>query len=124
LKNVKPGEVVTHKDDLCSKLIFFVAEGQYMISDATKRAKLYGEGAFLEQGATFRCEIKMKEQGKIAWTTFDEVVKAFGCSLNEAFKNSETISKALEAQKNNKLTLAEMGKKLSLSDFQVAKKLG
>jgi serine/threonine protein kinase len=54
----------------------------------------------------------------------DEVVKEFGCSLNEAFKNSQAISKALEAQKNNKITLAEMGKKLYLEDFQVAKKLG
>jgi hypothetical protein len=44
--------------------------------------------------------------------------------LNEAFKNSEAITKALEVQKNNKITLAEMGKKLFLEDFQVAKKLG
>lgn len=56
----------------------------------------------------------MKENGKIAWTTLDEVVKEFGCSLNEAFKNSEAISKALEVQKSNKITLAEMGKKLYL----------
>jgi hypothetical protein len=44
---VKPGEVVTRKEDLCSKFIFFVAEGQYMISDSNKRAKLYGDGAFV-----------------------------------------------------------------------------
>lgn len=66
----------------------------------------------------------MKEQGKIAWTTLEEVVKAFGCTLQEAFKNSEVISKALEAQRHNKLTLAEIGKKLSLEDFFVVKKLG
>jgi CRP-like cAMP-binding protein len=124
LKNVKPGEMVTRKDDECRKLIFFVAEGQYMISDSSKRAKLYGEGAFVDSAATFRCEIRMKEQGKIAWTTLEEVVRAFGCTLNEAFKNSEAISKALETQKHNKITLAEMGKKLSLEDIRVVKKLG
>jgi len=30
----------------------------------------------------------MKENGKIAWTTLAEVVSAFGCTLNEALKNS------------------------------------
>lgn len=121
---MKTGELIVRKDDDCRKLIFFVAEGQYMISDSSKRAKIYGESAFSEPASTFKCEIKMKEDGKIAWTTLDEVVKEFGCSLNEAFKNSEAISKALEAQKNNKMTLAEMGKKLFLEDFQVARKLG
>lgn len=66
----------------------------------------------------------MKEQGKIAWTTIDEIVKNFGCSLNEAFKNSDAIHKALEAQRKNKIALAEFGKKLRLEDFQVIKKLG
>jgi hypothetical protein len=66
----------------------------------------------------------MKEQGKIAWTTLDEIVKTLGCSLNEAFKNSDAIHKALETQKNSKTTLAEIGKKLRLEDFQIVKKLG
>jgi hypothetical protein len=42
LKNVKPGELVVRKEDECRKLIFFVAEGQYMISDSSKRGKIYG----------------------------------------------------------------------------------
>jgi hypothetical protein len=37
----------------------------------------------------------MKENGKIAWTTLNEVVKAFGCSLAEAIQNSASINKAL-----------------------------
>ena len=66
-----------------------------MISDSSKRGKIYGENAFIDQATTFKCEIKMKENGKIAWTTLDEVVKSFGCSLNEAFKNSDAILKVL-----------------------------
>jgi hypothetical protein len=30
----------------------------------------------------------MKEQGKIAWTSFEEVVKSFGCSLADAVDKS------------------------------------
>ena len=48
----------------------------------------------------------MKEQGKIAWTTFEEVVKSFGCSLGEAVNKSEMINKVLENQKNNKMSLS------------------
>jgi hypothetical protein len=42
LKNVKTGDLIIRKDDECKKLIFFVAEGQYMISDSSKRGKIYG----------------------------------------------------------------------------------
>lgn len=66
----------------------------------------------------------MKESGKIAWTTLEEVVKSFGCSFQEAFKHSDAINKIFEAQKNNKITLTGMGNKLDLQDFLVAKKLG
>jgi hypothetical protein len=48
----------------------------------------------------------MKEQGKIAWTTLEEVVKSIGCSLGEAIDKSEMINKALEHQKNNKMGLS------------------
>lgn len=60
LKNVKAGELLVRKDDECRKLIFFVAEGQYMISDSSKRVNIYGEGAFADPACTYRCEIKMK----------------------------------------------------------------
>lgn len=60
LKNVKAGELIIRKDDECRNLIFFVAEGQYMISDSSKRGRIYGEGSFLDPSTTFKCEIKMK----------------------------------------------------------------
>jgi hypothetical protein len=47
----------------------------------------------------------MKEQGKIAWTTLEEVVKAFGCSHIEAVKNSDSINKMMEIQKGNRANL-------------------
>jgi predicted transcriptional regulator len=55
LKNVKIGELIVRKEDECKKLIFFVAEGQYMISDSSKRGKIYGEGSFMDPSSTFKC---------------------------------------------------------------------
>ena len=59
------------KDEHCRNLVFFIAEGQYMLSDATKRALLYGEPCFKDSSATYKVDIKMKEVGKIAWTTYE-----------------------------------------------------
>lgn len=47
----------------------------------------------------------MKENGKVAWTTMEELVKSFGCSLNEALNNSASIMHLLEKQKNNRMTM-------------------
>ena len=66
----------------------------------------------------------MKENGKVAWTTLDEVVKSFGCSLNEAIVNSESINKMLSIQKDHKSHLHEKTKALKIEDFNVLKKLG
>jgi len=44
---------------------------------------------------TYNFELRMKENGKIAYTTFTELVNSFGCSLSEAQHNSASISKAL-----------------------------
>ena len=42
LKAVKTGEIITRKDDSCKNLMFFVAEGNYYITDNSKRSKIYG----------------------------------------------------------------------------------
>lgn len=56
----------------------------------------------------------MKGAGKIAWTTADEIVKSFGCTLAEAIGNTAAIAQALESHKNNKLTMKEKLKKIDL----------
>ena len=56
----------------------------------------------------------MKEAGKVAWTTLDELVKSFGCNLNEAIQNSDSINKMIEVQKNNRSNMHEMSKNLKL----------
>lgn len=66
----------------------------------------------------------MKEAGKIAWTTLDELVKSFGCGLTDAIKNSNIISKMMEVQKHNRNNLCEMSRTLKIEDLQVLKKLG
>ncbi len=47
----------------------------------------------------------MKENGKVAWATLNEIIKSFGCPYQEAVINSASIIKALEAQKNNRTNL-------------------
>lgn len=66
----------------------------------------------------------MKEQGKIAWTTLEEVVRSFGCTLNEAIKNSEAINRMIEMQKGNRANLIEASKSIKIDELQVIKKLG
>ena len=56
----------------------------------------------------------MKDNGKIAWATLNEVVKSFSCSYAEAVANSASILKVLEAQKNNRSNLNEITKNLKL----------
>lgn len=56
----------------------------------------------------------MKENGKVAWATLNEVVKSFGCPYAEAVSNSVSILKALEAQKNNRSNLNEITKNIKL----------
>ena len=41
----------------------------------------------------------MKENGKIAWTSLEEIVKSFGCTIVDAMNNSASVNKALEGQK-------------------------
>ena len=101
-----------------------MAEGNYYITDNTKRAKIYGAQSLEETECKFKVDIKMKENGKIAWTTLGELVKAFGCNISEAILNSDTISKMVEQQKKEKSHLLEASKNLKLEDFQVVKKLG
>lgn len=47
----------------------------------------------------------MKENGKVAWTTLEEIVNEFGCSITEAINNSTSILKIMENQKNNRNNL-------------------
>ena len=42
LKAVKTGEMIVRRDDPCKNLIFFIAEGNYYITDNSKRTKIYG----------------------------------------------------------------------------------
>lgn len=56
----------------------------------------------------------MKDNGKVAWATLNEVIKSFGCSYAEAIANSASILKALEIQKNNRSNLNEITKNLKL----------
>jgi cGMP-dependent protein kinase len=121
---VKNGDFIVKKEESCRNMIFFIAEGQYYITDNSKRGKIYGESCFNEANSTFKVEIKMKENGKIAWTTLEEVVKSFGCSINEAIHNSESISKMMEIQKHHRCNLHEIGKTLKLEELNVIKKLG
>ncbi len=43
------------KEDLCRNSIFFIAEGQYLISDNSKRAQIYGESSLAEPGDSYKC---------------------------------------------------------------------
>lgn len=124
LKAVKAGELIVRKEDFCKNLIFFVAEGQYYISDSGKRAKIYGASSLEDSVATYMVDIKMKEAGKIAYTTLDELVGAFGCNLHEAIKHTDSISKMLEIQKNSRNQKHESVKNIKINDFYVLKKLG
>ena len=60
LKGVKTGEAIARKEDHCRNLIFFVAEGNYFITDNTKRAKIYGVQGLEEHDSKFKLDIKMK----------------------------------------------------------------
>lgn len=66
----------------------------------------------------------MKEQGKIAWTSLEEIVKQYGCSLTEALNHSASIIKVMETQKINRCTMNEISKNYKLEEFEVMKKLG
>ncbi len=50
LKNVKQGESIVRRDDCCRNAIFFVAEGDYIISDISKKKSLYGEECLANYG--------------------------------------------------------------------------
>ena len=95
IKSVKQGDLLVRKEDLCRNSIFFVAEGQYIISENAKRAQIYGESSLSDPTDSYKCEIRMKENGKVAWATLNEVVKSFGCSYADAVSNSASILKAL-----------------------------
>jgi hypothetical protein len=56
----------------------------------------------------------MKDNGKVAWATMNEVLKSFGCTYADAVTNSASILKALENQKNNRSNLNEITKNLKL----------
>lgn len=105
------------KEDLCRNSIFFIAEGQYIISDSSKKCQIYGESSLLDPTDNYKCELRMKENGKVAWATLNEVLKSFGCSYSEAIANSVTILKALEVHKNNRSNLNEITKNLKLEEF-------
>ena len=112
------------KGALCKDSIFFIAEGDYFISEQSKRALLYGQSCFNDENEAFKFEVKMKTAGKIAITTMKELVRAFGCSLADAISNSASICRAIETQKNNRINLHQKSKNLKLEEFMVLKKLG
>lgn len=45
LKSVKQNESIIKKGDLCRNMMFFIAEGQYAISEITKKTQFYGDKA-------------------------------------------------------------------------------
>ncbi len=49
---------------------------------------------------------------------------SFGCTLKDAVKNSDSINKMMELQKNNRNIMHEMSKNIKLSDLFMLKKLG
>ena len=83
------------KEDLCRNSIFFIAEGQYLISDNSKKANIYGEVSLADPNESYKCEIRMKDNGKVAWATYNEILKSFGCTYADAITNSASIIKAL-----------------------------
>lgn len=121
---MKAGDILVKKSDLCRNFIFFVAEGEYVVSDNFKKSYIYGENSFIDMNDSYKFDVKMKENGKIAWTTVGEVIKSFSCSFHEAIQNSASIFQVLEAQKHNRNNLHEISKNLKLSEFEVLKKLG
>ena len=44
---MKKGDPIVRKEDFCRNGIFFVAEGDYAISDISKKSLLYGEHCFI-----------------------------------------------------------------------------
>lgn len=58
--------------------------------------------------------MKMRENGKIALVSLEDVIKSFGCSLNEAISNSTSILKTMEAHKISRTTQSEMNKSIKL----------
>ena len=48
---------------------------------------------------------------------------SFGCTLKDAVKNSDSINKMMELQKNNRNIMHEMSKNIKLSDMFMLKKL-
>ena len=103
IKSVKQGETIIKRDDHCKNGIFFVVEGEFF-SDLNKKV-LYGDGCFTNVHDTYRCDLRMKENGKIAWTTLEDIIKSFGCSLTEAMGKSASVLKAMENQKINRNNL-------------------
>jgi hypothetical protein len=52
---VKQGELLVRKEDLCRNSIFFIAEGQYLLSDPSKKAQLYGESSLSDPTDNYKC---------------------------------------------------------------------
>lgn len=117
IRSVKQGEVLARKDDLCKNGIFFVVEGDYTLSESSKKVGFFGEGCFFSLNETYRVEVRMKDHGKVAWTNLEEIVNEFGCSLTEALSNSASVLKILEKQKINRNTLNEKSKNFKLEEF-------
>ena len=112
------------REDACRKMIFFVAEGNYSISEAAKRSKLYGDVAFNSPNANYTFDVRMRENGKIACTSLEDILIAFGCSLKEAEHKSQAITEALAKDKSKKSSLHHVCKDLALKDYLVLRKLG
>lgn len=71
LRSVGAGDSIVKKGDLCSSMIFFIPEGHYLTSDPTQRSLLYGEQALTNPISTYSFDLRMKDYGKVAWTTLD-----------------------------------------------------
>lgn len=73
LKSVKKGEHIVRRGDICRNMLFFVAEGKYIISNYSKMSDFYGACALTNEESLYDFSITMTTNGKIAWTTLNEV---------------------------------------------------
>lgn len=60
IKSVKQGEILARKDDLCKNGIFFIVEGDFTITESTKKPGLFGEGCFINLNDTYKVEVRMR----------------------------------------------------------------
>lgn len=100
-------------------MIFLVLEGDYTITNPQEEAKIFGCKSITSSSndIIYNFELTFSSNGKIVWTSKEDILTMFKCTYEESIQKMISIEKSMEEREGQLISLKNECEKYELTDF-------